>query len=257
MRLISLVITVLLLGASVSGQEDDAASIIERSREKTMTDRLNAVVTLTITDRNGATRVRINSIVSKKYGDGTEKRFLRFQSPAEVQGTTILIHDYRDRQDDMWIYLPALKRVRRIVSSDKGKSFMGSEFTNADISSPPAADFVNRHAGGSGESGLWIIESLPATPVLETDYGYSRRVSTFEKNTLQLRKMDFFDRSGNMIKTIEVLSVEQIGNGGNYIISEMRASNLINGRLSVMKMDGIVTSGTVNDTLFDPANIDK
>lgn len=246
-----------MLGASVYGQTDDAAQIMDRSREKTMTDRLSALVTLSITDKSGATRIRTNTIVSKKYSDGTEKRLLRFQSPAEVQGTTILIHDYRDRQDDMWIYLPALKRVRRIVSSEKGKSFMGSEFTNADISSPPSADFINKHSGGSGENGVWIIESTPATAALENDYGYARRVSVFDKKSLQLNRIDFFDDNNANVKTIEVVAVEQTGNAGNYMIKEMRAINHLNGRSSVMKMDRINTSEKADDTLFDPANIDK
>ncbi len=89
-------------------------------------------------------------MTTKSYADGLEKRFIRFIEPADVRGTAMLIVDNENTADEMWIYLPALKKVRRIVSSEKGKSFMSSEFSNADISSPPISDFVNRHLDNSG-----------------------------------------------------------------------------------------------------------
>ena len=73
----------------------------------------------------------------------------------------MLIVDNKDVQDDMWIYLPALKKTRRIVSTEKGKSFMSSEFSNADMSSGSNSDFTIRHMPESGKNDTWIIESVP------------------------------------------------------------------------------------------------
>lgn len=254
-----LIITGLWFAVAIiaSAQTKDASSILERSRELTIADAMEATITLTITDRNGATRVRTNTMVSKKYPDGTEKRLIRFVSPAEVQGTAILLHDYAESQDDMWIYLPALKRVRRIVSSEKGKSFMGSEFTNADISSPPSSDFTNKHLAGSGTNGQYVIESSPADASLITQYGYAKRISYFLKESLHLRKMEFFDRNGVHFKTIEVLATEPIGSKGNYMVSEMKAVNHQTGRSSSMKMENISTSVKPADSLFDAQNLDR
>ncbi len=240
-----------------TAQTEDASSILERSRELTMADAMEATITLTITDRNGATRVRTNTMISKKYPDGTEKRLIRFVSPAEVQGTAILLHDYPESQDDMWIYLPALKRVRRIVSSEKGKSFMGSEFTNADISSPPSSDFTNRHMPSSGSNGLIIIESIPADASLVSQYGYARRVSYFSRENLHLQKMEFFDRNGAHFKTIEVLDTEPTGGNGRYMITNMQAVNHQTGRSSSMKMEKVSTSVKPADSLFDVQNLDR
>ena len=80
-------------------------------------------------------------MASKTFEDNTEKRIIKFISPAEVQGTGILIYDYENRPDDMWIYLPALRKTRRIVSREKSNSFMGSEFSNADMTAPSLEDF--------------------------------------------------------------------------------------------------------------------
>jgi outer membrane lipoprotein-sorting protein len=245
------------LAGIATAQTEEASSILDRSRDLTIADAMEATITLSITDKNGSTRVRTNTMVSKKYPDGTEKRLIRFVSPAEVQGTAILLHDYAESQDDMWIYLPALKRVRRIVSSEKGKSFMGSEFTNADISSPPSSDFISRHLEGSGATDLYIIESVPADASLINQYGYAKRINYLDKENLHLQKMEFYDRNGLHYKTIEVLSIEPTGSNGRYMISEMQAVNHQTGRSSSMKMEKISTSVKPEDSLFDAQNLDR
>ena len=102
-------------------------------------------------------------MITKSYDDGTIKRMVKFLDPADVRGTAMLIVDNKNVQDDMWIYLPALKRTRRIVSTEKGKSFMSSEFSNADMSSGTNADFRIRHLPESGKNNLWVIESEPVS----------------------------------------------------------------------------------------------
>jgi hypothetical protein len=116
-----------------------------KSRDLAITGSLRADLSLTITEKSGATRTRSFSMATKSYQDGSEKRFIRFVEPADVKGTSMLIVDNRNSADEMWIYLPALKKTRRIVSSEKGRSFMSSEFSNSDLTSPPLSDFVNRH----------------------------------------------------------------------------------------------------------------
>ncbi len=86
--------------------------------------------TLKIYDNKGNVRVREVSNAMAKFS-GTTKTLFKFLSPPEVKGTTILIYDYENKDDDMWIYMPSLRKTRRIVATEKGKSFMGSEFSNA------------------------------------------------------------------------------------------------------------------------------
>ncbi len=107
--------------AAVTGQpQPDPVQLMEKGRDLTMISALKSTMTLTIYEKNGATRVRTISMVSKTTG-GTEKRLVRFVEPADVRGTAMLIVDNEDTQDEMWIYLPALKKTRRIVSTEKGE----------------------------------------------------------------------------------------------------------------------------------------
>ena len=237
-------------------QMPDADEILAKSRDLTLTQSLSATVNLLITEKNGATRQRTISLVSKSYPDDTEKRLIKFTEPADVRGTSMLIIDNDNADDEMWIYLPALKRTRRIVSSDKGRSYMNSEFSNADMSSPAPSDFINRHLPGSGENKLWKIESRPVNDEKADEYGFSSKVSYISIDTWQVGKMEFYNFDDQLFKIIEVRSV-QPGSDGKFIIRNMVATNLMNGRSSEITMNNINFNTTVADTYFSLTNLER
>ena len=187
----TLIFTIALFAALNLQAQDSATEIMEKSRQTMKVGSFEAVASLTITDSKGRIRERKNITASKSYDDGTEKRLIKFLSPAEVKGTSMLIFDYDIGQDDMWIYLPALKRTRRIVSSDKGKSFMGSEFTNSDMSSPPVEDF--EHILLSNSDNEWLIESKPIDMDKEDEYGFLRKLSYISKEDMLVRRIEFYN----------------------------------------------------------------
>ena len=134
----------LVLLLSIFGKfsySQDPLSIVKSSQDAVKVSSFEAVSTLTIKDNRGNERIRKNTMASKIYPDNTEKRIIKFIAPAEVAGTGILIFDYENSADDMWIYLPALRKTRRIVSNEKSNAFMGSEFNNAKLTSPSIYDF--------------------------------------------------------------------------------------------------------------------
>ncbi|MEE4213639.1 MAG: efflux RND transporter permease subunit [Bacteroidales bacterium] len=229
-------------------QDFSAKEVMDKSREAMKVESFEAVASLNITDSRGNVRERSNITASKSYSDGTEKRLIKFLSPADVEGTTMLIYDYDEGQDDMWIYLPALKRTRRIVSSEKGKSFMGSEFSNADMSSPPADDFNHRILEESGDQ--YVIESVPVNSEKKDEYGYARKISTINKRNFLVTKMDFFDSYDEHYKTIIIEDTKEVSEG-KFIIKHMRAENLINDRRSEIVMSDIRTGTQVRDELFN------
>jgi hypothetical protein len=237
-------------------QLPDADQILSKSRDLTISQSMSATVSLLITDKNGSTRKRTISLLSKSYSDGAEKRLIKFTEPADVRGTTMLIIDNEKADDEMWIYMPALKRTRRIVSSDKGKSYMSSEFTNADMSSPSPADFRNSHLPNSGTNKLWIIESIPINEEKEDEYGFSRKVSYISEDNWQLKKMEFYNFDSQLFKIIEVRSV-QPGKDGKYIIKDMVATNLLNGRSSEIAMDNVNLDVPVADSYFSVQNLER
>ena len=142
-------------------------------------DGSEAVIKMTILGDKGQAREREISMATKLYDGGkTEKRIYRFLSPADVQGTGILVYDYEAKPDDVWIYLPALRKTRRIVSSQRAQSFMGSEFSYGDLNIPSLDEFnytlvkeeAVRRASPATSSTL-----VPKTKEIAEAEGYSKK----------------------------------------------------------------------------------
>jgi hypothetical protein len=195
-------------------------------------------------------------MVSESFPDGTEKRMIKFIEPADVRGTAMLIIDNKNISDDMWIFLPALKKTRRIVSSEKGKSFMSSEFSNADMSSPTPADFTNIHLAGSGEQGQWIIESTPINAEKAEEFGYSRKISYISSDKCLLKRIEFYNFNNELFKVLEIKGIYPLEDG-KYIIKNMTATNHINGRSSEIILDKINTMTKIEESVFSLQNLER
>lgn len=239
-----------------TSQQPDANTILAKSRELSITGSMSATIKLTITEKNGSVRNRTISMTSMSNKDDVEKRLIRFLDPADVRGTSMLVIDNKTLADEMWIYLPALKKTRRIVTKEKGKSFMSSEFSNSDMSSPPVSDFTSRHTGDSGADGQWIIESIPAGDDKADEYGFSRKLSYIGQENYQIRKMEFYNFENKLFKVIEIRSIHPLS-GGKYMVENMTANNLLTGRKSEILFSQITEGIEVDETFFTVQNLER
>jgi len=220
-----------------------------KSRELSMVSTMQATISLLIVEKNGATRNRTIAMTSKSFADGLEKRIIKFLEPADVRGTAMLVVDNKNTADEIWIYLPALKKTRRIASSENAKSFMSSEFSNADMGSPALSDFKSQHTTGSGTNNTWIIESIPVSDDKADEYGYSRKISYVSMDTYQVKKMEFFNLDNDHFKTIEITKFHPMPEG-KFMVSDMIASNTISGRRSEIHFNNIADRVKVEDSFF-------
>lgn len=250
---------ILVAFMSLSTSAQNAGEIIKKSHAVVKVSSFEAVSTLTITDSKGNQRIRKNTMASMSLPDGTEKRIIKFLSPAEVKGTGILIFDYLEKSDDMWIFLPALRKTRRIVSREKGKSFMGSEFSNANMTAPGLDDFSYSFRGEevlNGQS-CHMIESVPVSSDLEDEYGYSKSVSWVDKKSNLVYQTNYFDFDGEQFKTITNKEFKLLDKGkGRYMVTHMHVVNHSNNRSSEMIMEQVAVTAT-NKSYFTVAFLEK
>jgi len=243
----------------ISTSAQEGKKIMEKSHQAVKVSSFEAVSTLTITDSRGNERTRQSSMASMSLPDGTEKRIIKFISPAEVNGTGILIFDYPEKSDDMWIYLPALRKTRRIVSREKSKSFMGSEFSNANMTAPGLDDFSYNILAEENHLGkaCFKIESVPVSTDLEDEYGYSRSLSWVDKNSYLVYEIRYFDFDGELFKTITHKDFKKLDNqSGKYMVVHMEAVNHQNKRSSEMIMNKVAVSPT-DPSYFTVAYLEK
>lgn len=133
----------------------------------------------------------------EKMDDG-DKTLITFKHPRDIQGTGLLSFEHIDREDDQWLYLPALKRVKRIASKNKSGSFVGSEFSYEDLSSnePQKYDYKYLREDIHGNIPVWVVERYPKDP----NSGYTRVVSWVDQSNHQVVKQEFFDRKDSLLK---------------------------------------------------------
>lgn len=238
-------------------QQSDPVQLMDKSRDLTMSGNIQSTVTLTISEKNGSVRTRKLNMITKSYDDGTIKRMVKFLDPADVRGTAMLIVDSKDAQDDMWIYLPALKKTRRIVSTEKGKSFMSSEFSNADMSSGSNADFKISHLPESGKNDVWVIENVPVSEDKADEYGFSKKITFLDKSSLKTKKIDFYNFDGELFKSIEIVATQPLEGKEGYVMTDMLARNYVNGRSSRVKFDQVNTTASIPDNTFIADNLSR
>jgi len=154
-------------------------------------------------DRTGTTNERqfsTRSLEMKGDGDRTE---IEFQTPLDVRGMALLTHSHTERDDDQWLYLPALNRVKRITSSSRSGSFAGSEFSYEDlvghIIEKNDYEYLRDEAcPGNADRQCYVNAQIPKA----SDSGYSRLVGWVDKEDYRTYKVDYFDRRGALIKTM-------------------------------------------------------
>lgn len=137
------------------------------------------------------------------------RKLIRFEKPASILGTAFLSWENKTKDDDQWLYLPSRKAVRRVAGSDKSSSFMGSDLTYEDMGEQQASDRTHKLVDDTTFEGraVWVVEST-AKPEMKTGYHVAK--SWIDKETFIAIKMEVFDKSGKLIKTMVIKKWEKV-----------------------------------------------
>ncbi len=239
----------------------DARTIMDKVAQTRKLDGSEAVLEMTIIDKHGNERKLQLAMASKLFDDGkTEKRIYRFLSPPDVKGTGVLVFDYEIEDDSTWVYLPALRRVRRIVSAKRSKSFMGSEFSYADLNIPSLDDYTYALLREESEQGedCWVIEVLPKDEDTAKADGYSKKTYWVAKADHTVRKGLLYDLDGELLKEFLSRDIELLDpDKRRYRSTHMEMTNKQNGRKSVFESSKVVFSPDVKSELFTTRELER
>ena len=224
-----------------------ALEVMQKVYNRPTGNDMKATLTMTLINSNGDERIREIKQFIKDFGD-VEKKIMFFVRPADVRNTSFMNWSYDDpnRDDDQWIYLPALKRVKRISSDSKGDYFMGSDFTYDDLGDrKPEEDThkILREETLKGEQ-CYVIESIPK----DEDYMYSRTVTWVVKDKWIGLKKEFYDEDGDYLKTLEIKKYEKIK--GYWIITETEMHNVQKNHTTRMSLTDVVIDSGIKDSMF-------
>jgi hypothetical protein len=162
---------------------------------------------MVLTNRHGESSTRkMKSRTLEGVGDG-DKTLITFDEPRDVKGTAFLSYTHKVGADDQWLYLPALKRVKRIASNNKSGPFVGSEFAYEDLNSQEVEKYTYKYIGDAELDGMkcFTIERYPVDP----KSGYTRQVGWVDKEHYRVIKIDFYDRKASLLKTLTFSGYQQ------------------------------------------------
>lgn len=213
-----------------------------------------AVLTFTLINKRNRKRKRKVLSIQKDEGDDT-KAVMCFLSPGDVKNTIFLQYDYDNpkKEDDKWLYLPALRRVKRISGSKKSEYFMGTDFTYDDLGDRSVEEDEHRLVGSEVIDGhdCWIKEAVSK----DKDYMYSKVVSWIRKDIHVPLKVDFYDRHKKLLKTMVNEKIKQTD--GFWTVWKMKMENFHLKHKTFVTYSEFKYNQGVKDSIFSVSNIKK
>jgi outer membrane lipoprotein-sorting protein len=256
LRLWTLAAAVVLLALPRVGgsAEADAQTIMQKNFFASKLRSLKADSHMTLINAKGQKRERRSTNHVKLQPNGVDSKVLvKFAAPADIKGTSFLQVERSEGEDDLWIYLPALKKSRRLVASNKKDSFVGSDFSYGDILLPRVE--LYRHALLRSEAiegyDCFVIESAPANELVKRNSGYSRKITWVRKDSFLESKVEYFDLSGRLLKTQRITGHELIEpDTQRWLARGREMTNHQNGHSTVFRFDNVEIGAALPDELF-------
>lgn len=157
----------------------------------------SANLNMILKNKNGQISERTLTVKTLELNDDGDKSLIVFNSPKDVNGTATLTFTHKIGADDQWLYLPSIKRVKRISSNNKSGPFVGSEFAYEDLSSQEIEKYTYKFI--EEKNNLLIVEQIPVDP----KSGYTRRIVSYNKDKgYRIEKIEFYDRKNTLLKTL-------------------------------------------------------
>jgi len=259
----ALAVALLLSLAPLRAAAETAPEILDRARALNNTTRhwtdRSEHLTLIIVGPNGDERRRQLAVSTKRYPGGEQKALSTFLDPAEVKGTAFLQWSHKNAPDEQWLYVPDLRRTRRITGDLSNDSFMGTDFSYRDL-------------GILGEAQGWTEEEAPSTLVGEEaidghpsyvitlrpkqeDIAYGRLQVWLDRDKLVIRRIDFFDKSDTAVKSLTFETIEDLGAFPTPRALEMR--NLKTGSRTRIETSDVKYDQGLSDDLFTQRYLER
>jgi outer membrane lipoprotein-sorting protein len=216
-----------------------------------------AVGTMILRNRRGQESVREFHSRTLEVPEDGDKSLIVFDWPGDIEDTALLTFAHKVDDDDQWLYLPALKRVKRISSGNRSGSFVGSEFAYEDMIRPEVEKYSYKWlrdgpCPGSEKLECYVYERYPT----DEDSGYSRQVVWRDKTEYRTFKIDYYDRKKAHLKTLMANDYKQY-EGRYWRPGEMLMVNRQNGKSTVLQWEGYKFDTGLRDEDFTTRALER
>jgi outer membrane lipoprotein-sorting protein len=254
-------VAVLLGAQAVPAGAQTAREIMEKVDARDDGDNSTATLEMILIDKRGDKRVRQVTTFTRDEGRDMQ-RIMFFLAPADVRGTGFLTYDYYsgEKDDDQWLYLPELRKTKRIASSDKSGSFMGTDFSYADMTRRVLDEWTYKILKEDEVRGnkVWLIEALPRDKTVRDRYGYDKSVVFIRQDIFMAVRAVHWVRDGAKLKYLDMKQIEQID--GIWMGTELDMKITKGGETlhrTVMRFSDVKFNQAIDEGLFTVRRLEK
>ena len=238
--------------------QPDATAIIKNVKDRDQGLDRYSEVDLIQTMSDGFVRSRTLKMFEKEFGE-ERKGLLYFIAPSNTAGTGLLMHSYAEvenKEDDQWLYLPALRKIKRIATNSKEGPFLGTDFSFADIERMKISDYQYAFKNEQSLDGhkVTVIEATTENGLENPRTGYSRRMIYVDQEKNLILKEEIF-RASRLIKIFSVVSKKQID--GFWTVTEAKMENLMDGGFTQLIRKDTKYNQSLKDSLFNQRTLRK
>ncbi len=253
-KLLFLIFILLTSFAQIFGETNAARKIMEQVDNRDEGETMKSKVEMILINKRGKKRIRKIQSFSKNYGKDS-KSVMFFLKPADVKGTAFLAWEYDDtsKDDAKWLYLPALRKVRRISGSSEDDYFMGSDFTYDDMGDrnidEDTYELLSESKKINGKD-CWVIKATPVKQKVSGTY----KILTINKENLIATKVDYYKKN-KLTKTLDIENVEKIDN--IWVVKQMIMDNFEKKHKTIINISDIEINQEIEEKMFKVATIER
>jgi len=254
MWFVVIMVAAALMAGRAHAQVLTADEIMKRNFVASRVQDSTSSATWTLVDRNGQERVRKTTGPTKLKPNGIDNmRLIRFNSPADVKGTVTVLIENSSGDDNIMVYLPALKQVRRLSANSRRDSFVGSDYSYGDLLGHRPQEWTNRLVGESAVDGIrvWIVESMAKSDAVRSQSGYAKRVNWIAKDSFISIKGEVYDEQSELLKLYHAQDIRLVDAAHQkYVPMKLDAQNVQTGHRTVIQISDYKANQNVSDALF-------
>jgi hypothetical protein len=263
MRHLILFAALLFVAPEVSSADSapNPRQLMEQNFMASKISAFNGNVTITLVTAQGQERVRKLRQWSRLKDKSTESEVLiRFDEPGDIKGTGFLQIENSSADDDIWVFLPALGKTRRLVANNKHDSFFGTDFSYGDVLLPAVSRYDHTYLRSEklDNDSCDVIESKPKDAKTRAESGYSRKVMWLDAATHIERKVEYYDLSDKLLKTQRTFDIQQVESSPQrWLPTRREMVNHQTGHKTFYKLERITLDRKLTEDFFSTRSLER
>jgi predicted RND superfamily exporter protein len=238
-----------------AASQPSADDLILKAKQNVYTTSEESVYVMRLVSADGKEAIRKMKVWFRRDSSDKARLLIKFQEPAEIRGTGMLNLLERGNKSDQWLYLPALKKVRRIKGGNDDESFLGSDFTTGDLNLDPKQDYSYKITSLEKPCGAAKCYELTGVPG-PSGGAYSKKVLLIRKDNDMVLRTEYYSQGGQLEKVMSLDGIHQDG-GNHWLANKMEMKNLLSNHTTVVEVEKRDTSKAPAESFFTQSNLER